>query len=162
MARTGKIDTGTIITIGAGVALLFGMKTISSILEELGVIKSKDGKDYDNNINNPYSFWNPLFWQQGGPGTLLITAAHCQWLYSEIYNSFGIFNDDEARIYAAFKTLKTQSQLSYFSWWIQQNKNLDLLKWLKGGNWGPIGDHLSVAEIAVITDYFKRLPKYKV
>lgn len=154
-------NSNTVKYVAIGLGVLFVFPAIRGLMENLGVWQSKDSKDFDNAQANPYSYWNPLFWQQGGEGSLLITTSHCNWLYNEIYNSFGIFDDDESRIYAAFKTLKTQSQLSYFSWWVNKNKGIDLLDWLKGGNYGPIGDHLSTSEIAVITDYFKKLPKYK-
>lgn len=152
----------TLMLIAAAIALIGGFSIIRKILIELGLFQSQEGQEYDENVSSPKSFWNPLFWQQGPVGTFLITHAGCTWLYNEIYDSFGVLGDDEARIFAAFKTLKTQSQLSYFSDWVQRNKGKDLLKWLKGTDWGPVGDHLSVAEIAVITDYVKKLPKYKV
>lgn len=152
-------NTGKIVLYTVGGLIAFSI--VRELLENLGLWQSKESKDYDQEKANPYSFWNPLFWRQGGEGTLLLTNAKCQWLYNEIYESFGFFNDDESRIYSAFKTLKTQSQLSYFSWWLQNNKGTDLLDWLKGTNTGPIGDHLDTEEISVITNYFKQLPKYK-
>jgi len=160
--KVGKVDVGTILTIGAGAALLYGLKATTAIFQELGITQSQAGKDYDWHLANPNSFWNGNFWQKGPPGTLLITHAGCQWLYDEIYNSFGFFDDDEERIYAAFKSkVKTKSQLSYFSYWLQLNKGKDLLRWLHGGNYGPIADHLSVKEISVITKYVEKLPDYK-
>ena len=152
-------NTVKYVALGAGALILF--PAVREIMEQLGFWQSKESKDFDNNQNNPYSYWNPLFWTQGPENTLLITEAGCQWLYNEIYNSFGVFDDDEGRIYAAFKSLKTQSQLSYFSYWCREKKGVDLLDWLKGGNYGPVGDHLSTSEIAYITEYFKKLPKYR-
>lgn len=159
--KVGKIDMSTLLVIGAGGVMLLGFDTIKKLLESVGLWDDKDTKDFDDQIQNPDSFWNPLFWQRGPDGTLVLTNDFCVWLYDEIYNSFGVLNDSEARIYAAFKKMKTQSQLSYFSWWVQKNKGTDLLEWLKGGKYGPVGDHLSVAEIAVITNYFNGLTKYK-
>lgn len=159
--KVGKIDMSTLLVIGAGGVMLLGFDTIKKMLESIGLWDDADTKDFDNQIENPDSFWNPVFWQRGPDGTIVLTHDFCTWLYNEIYDSFGIFDDDESRIYAAFKRLKTQSQLSYFSYWVQKNKNTDLLEWLKGGKYGPVGDHLSVKEIAIITDYFKGLPKYK-
>lgn len=159
--KVGKVDTGTVVAVGAGVLLLTGFSVVKKLLEGIGIFQSQDGKDYEQHLSNPGSFWNPGFWEKGPSGTKLITQAGCEWLYNEIYDSFGFWGDDENRIYAAFKTLTTQSQLSYFAWWLLRNKNMDLLRWLHGSNFGPVGDHLSVSEIAVITDYFKRLPQWK-
>lgn len=160
--KIGKIDQKSILTIGLAVLMIFGFSTLKKFFEGLGIFQSKEGKEFDQEISDPGSFWNPGFWQKGGSGTLILTDAACEWLYNEIYNSFSIWGDDEKRIFSAFKTIKTQSQLSYFSYWLMQKKNIDLLKWLKGSDWGPVGDHLSVDEISVITTYIKQLPKYKV
>lgn len=158
----GKIDLDTAIVIGGGAVLFFGFDVVKKLFENIGFWKSPGEKSYDEEANNPYSFWSPRFWEQGGDGTLLLTHAKCTWLYDEIYDSFGFWDDDESRIYAAFKTLKTQSQLSYFSYWVAINKGTDLLDWLLATKTGPVGDHLSADEIKVITDYFNKLPKYKV
>lgn len=144
----------------AGITLI-GFKTLTKILEEIGLFKSKEAKAYEDQVGDPGSFWNPGFWRTGPGGTKLLTHEFCQWLYEEISDSFGIFDDNEDRIYAAFHRLTTQSQLSYFSYWVQMNKSKNLLSWLIGGNIGPVGDHLSAKEINKITDYFKQLPKYK-
>lgn len=160
--KVGKVDTSTVLTVGAGLALVVGFSTIKKLLESLGIFQSQDGKDYEDLLSDPGSFWNPGFWKAGPVGTLILTTGSCEWLYNEIYNSFSVWGDDENRIYAAFKQLKTQSQLSFFSDWVQSNKGTDLLRWLHGSNVGPVGDHLSVSEIAVITDYFKKLPKFKI
>lgn len=157
----GKIDVGTVTAVGLAAVMFIGLDTLKKFLLELGIGQTPEGNQYDENVSNPNSFWSPLFYQKAPAGSLLLTSASCQWLWDEINDSFGTFGDDEARIFAAFKGLKTQSQLSFFSWWVQQNKGVDLLKWLKGTDYGPFGDHLSVKEIAVITDYVKKLPKYK-
>jgi hypothetical protein len=157
--QVGKIGVDTVLMVAAGGTLILGFDLVKKLLVNLGIWDSPEEQSYDDEVNNPYSFWSPLFWQQGPDGTVLITNSGCEYLYNEIYDSFGILGDDESRIYA---TLKTQSQLSYFSWWLAKNESLDLLNWLLGNNTGPIGDHLSTAEIKIITDYFSKLPKYKV
>lgn len=157
----GKIDMPTLLVVGVGGAMLIGFDVVVKFLRELGIGQTKEGHDYDDQVSNPGSFWSPNFWKAGPPGTHLVTNDYASQLFNEIDNSFGFLGDDEAAIYAAFKKLSYQSQLSYFSYWVQQNKGLDLLKWLKGSDYGPWGDHLSVKEISVITDYFSRLPKFK-
>jgi len=141
--------------------MLIGFKTISKLLTELGIFSSQGAKDYEAEVENPYSFWNPLFWQKAPAGSWILRVETCEWIWNEIINSFSTWGDNEDRIYAAFHTMKTQSQLSFFSEWVQTNKKKNLLTWLLGGDIGPFGDRLSAYEISKITDYFKRLPKYK-
>jgi hypothetical protein len=153
----------TVVTVGAVVLLFYGSKLLKSLFETLGISQTKEGQEYDQLLADPGSFWNSLYWRKIAPGrpVHILSEANANSLYEEIYDSFGIFNDDEARIYAAFKYyIKYKSQLSYFSEWVNKKKGLDLLRWLHGSNYGPVGDHLSVAEIAVITDYVKGLPNY--
>lgn len=163
MANKNQINPNTVLIISGGiVAILVGMPIIKSILENLDLIDTKSEKDFDEQINDPGSFWSPVFWQKCGAGTKLLKIADCENLYNEIYDSFGIFDDDETRIYAAFKNnIKYQSQLSFFSWYMSKYKNKDILDWLIGSKYGPFGDHLSTGEISVITDYVKKLPKCK-
>lgn len=154
-----KIDKNTVITVGAIIGLLYGAKLLKNIFEFLGISQTQEGQNYEQNLSNANSYWNGQYWQKQGPGTRLIKEAGCEYLYNEIYDSFNWYDDNETRIYAAFKTIiKAKSQLSYFSWWLQTKKNMDLLRWLHGSNYGPFGDHLSVEEIQVIDDYVKTLP----
>lgn len=159
--KVGKVDSAVVITVALGAVALIGLKTITGLLEQIGLFKSAAAKDYEQELKNPYSFWNPLFWTKGPVGTLGLTMAYCEWLYNEIDDSFSFWGDNEDRIYAAFHTLTTQSQLSFFSQWVQDHKRKNLLSWLIGGNVGPWGDHLSASEINKITGYIERLPKYK-
>ena len=163
MAKKDFFTTQNVITAGAVVLLIYGTKFLKSFFEELGLIQTKQGKEYDQMLSDSDSFWNGNYWKKIAPKkpVHILTEANANSLYKEIYNSFGIFDDDETRIYAAFKYyIKYKSQLSYFSYWLQKNKDLDLLRWLHGTNFGPVGDHLSVSEIGVITDYVKGLPNY--
>lgn len=157
-----KVDEKTVIIATMGIAAIIGVKTITNLLERIGIFSSKESKSYDDHVTNPKSFWNPLMWKDGPADTLILKNQFCEWMYKEIYNSFSFWGDNEDRIYAAFHSLKTQSQLSYFSYWMQENKNINLLSWLIGSNIGPWGDHLSASEINKITQYFNRLPKYKI
>lgn len=160
MAREPLINKNTLFLIGGAIALLYGSKLLKTLFEGLGISQTKEGQEYDQQISNPGSFWNGELWQKLPPPARILKNETCEYLYNEIYDSFSWYNDDETRIYAAFKSvIKAQSQLSYFSWWLQKNKNMDLLRWLHGSNYGPLGDHLSVEEIAVITNYVQGLPK---
>lgn len=139
---------------------LLAVGALNKILQALGIFKSKDEKDYEDQTNNPYSFWNPLFWQQGPPGTLGLHLQTCANMVRDINDSFGALDDDEIRIISLFKNnIKTQSQLSFFSWYCNKYFQIDLPKWLIGTNHWP-NDHLSAEEFAQITNYVEQLPKY--
>lgn len=155
----GKIDTSTVLTVGLGVMLLKGFKLFDGILEGLGLSQSQAGHDYDEQVSNPNSFWSAAFWKAAPAGSKLLKTADMQNMKDAIEDAFGVFGDDEAKVIGVFKSLQTQSQLSFFADWFQQQTGNDLLKYLKGTDYWP-NDHLSVQEISVITDYIKRLPKY--
>lgn len=159
--RVGAISKETVTTVATAGTFLIGFLTLKKLLEGIGIFQTQDGKDFDAHLSNPYSFWNPLFWQQGGEGTKLLTAATCAKMINDINGKFQPMGDDEDGIFAIFKSnIKTQSQLSFLAWWTQKELKMDLLEWLKGSDYWP-NDHLSVSEIAVITDYVEKLPKYK-
>lgn len=158
--QVGKIDTGSVVAVGVGALMFIGLDTIKKFLLELGIGQTKEGQDYDDQVSDPGSFWSPGFWKTGGAGTKLLTEATCIRINDQIVNAFGMWNDNEAAVIAAFKQMQTQSQLSFFAEWFARVQGMDLLKWLKGSDIWP-DDRLSVKEISIITDYFKGLPKYK-
>jgi len=158
--KVGKIDLSTILAIAAGLGVVLGFDTIIKILRELGIGQTPEGHDYDDQVSDPGSFWSPAFWKTGPSGTLLLKQVDIISINDQIVDSFSIWGDNEAQVIAAFKRMKTQSQLSFFADWFAGYQGMDLLKWLKGSDIWP-DDRLSVKEISVITNYFKQLPKYK-
>jgi hypothetical protein len=130
------------------------------ILEKLGLKQSKDEKDTESAVSDPNSYWDPSFWKKGGTGTLILKGQMVADLMTLLEWSFGAFNDDEAAVINAFKTFKTQSQLSYFADQFQQKKGKRLADWLFSDSWPD--DRLSLSEMAEINKYIEKLPKYKV
>ncbi len=154
----GKVDTGTVVAVAAGVLFLKGFGLFNSLLESLGLQDSASTKDLDAAASNPLSPWSPNFYKSGPAGTYLLTMQGMQDIYDTLNNSFGWFNDDEAAAIAVFKQLKTQSQLSFFAEWFKNSKGVDLLYWLRGT--GYPNDRLSDAEVDSINQYILKLPKY--
>lgn len=129
------------------------------ILEKFGIKKNKDEKATEDAVSDPNSFWDPSFWKKGPTGSLILKDSAVNDLMKLLDFAFGIFNDNEAAVINAFKTLRTQSQLSYFADKFQQAKGKRLADWLFADSW-PY-DRLSLAEMAEINKYFEKLPKYK-
>lgn len=158
-SSVGKIDTGTIVAAGAGVALLVGFSTIKKLFEGVGFWDSKDDKDIAAEKENIYSPWSPRFAENAPPGSLLLTTAVATNMINRIANAFGWFDDDENAIYAIFNELKTQSQLSSLSYHFSRMYSGTLLDWLTGTD-EPGADHLSNEEVARINRIIYKLPKY--
>lgn len=162
----GKVSTGDVLAVGAGVMMLTGFSVIKKMLEGLGLWDSKDTKDADAEAANPNSPWSPNFWKAGPSGTLLLRADEMNQMLQQIKDSFGWFDDDEQGPLGVFKShIRTQSQLSFFADWFNTSDASgeamgDLLTWLRGTSWP--NDRLSDSEVAVIRNYISSLPKYKV
>lgn len=149
----------TVLVVGVGVLMLTSFDAIKKIFENFGFWKSQNTKDLENEGENPNSFWNPGFWKVGPAGTLLMTDAGVTQFIKDLKNCFGTFSDNEAKALGLFKTLKTQSQLSYLAEKFQEKEKAELLNWLWKDNWPD--DRLSADELAEINTYMHRLPKYR-
>lgn len=159
MAKKFTIDTGTIVAVGAGVAVIWGLVGLKKILNSLGITESADTKAADEIASDTTSPWNPQFYLNAPSGSKLLTSATAQRLFDAIDASWGYFDDDEETIKGAIKAnIKYQSQWSFFSWWMANKKNIDLLDYMRGGAyWGRLED----SDINEITKYIDSLPKYK-
>lgn len=159
MAKKFQVDTGTIVAVGVGVAVIWGLSGLKKLLNTFGLTESKDTKDVDKEETNPNSPWQPAFYEKAPTGAKLLTSAQAQWLFDQIDKSWGYFDDDEETIIGSIKSvIKYQSQWSFFAWWMAKNKNIDLFDYMRGGAyWSRLED----SDMAVITDYIKSLPKYK-
>ncbi len=84
-------------------------------------------------------------------------------MYSEkIYDALGYFTDDEAAILGVFRSLKTQSQVSYLSDSFYQRYNISLLDFLqRGKNQYNPASGLNSEELNTIIQIVNNLPKYK-
>lgn len=162
MANKIKIDPTTILAIGAGVAVIWGLSGIKKFFNSLGITESQDTKNVDKveetlgNNTNPY---NPTFWQKGGQGTFLLKDIQCKEMFDTMEDAWGYFDDDEEKVFGVIKKfIKTQSQWSFFSYWMAQKKSIDLFDYLRGGAyWSRFED----SDMQSLNQYIYSLPKYK-
>jgi hypothetical protein len=153
-----NIDAGTVLAVGAGIVVIWGLSSLKGILNTFGLTKSQDTRDIDKEAANPFSPWSPLFWTKGPTGTLLLNTATMQKMFETLESAWGYFDDDEEKAKSVIKGLKTQSQVSFFADWLQKNKSIDLLDYMRGGAyWSRLED----SDMNELTDYIKSLPKYK-
>jgi hypothetical protein len=159
MAKKFNIDAGTIVAIGAGVAVIWGLTGLKKLLNSLGITESADTKAADEIASDTTSPWNPIMYQKAPSGSKLLTNQQCENLYNAIDSSWGYFDDDEEKIIGSIKAvIRYQVQWSFFSWWMANKKGIDLLDYMRGGAyWGRLED----SDINEITKYIESLPKYK-
>lgn len=155
----GKVDPQTVIAIVLAGAGVLGFGLIRELLESLGIWKSKEEKNLDDQQQNPYSYWSPNFYKAAPAGALLLTTSWAKELATRIYNAFGAFNDDEEVPIGQIKAnIRTQSQFSFLCDMFYKLYGTDLLKFLIGGWWPQ--DRLSAQDVDEINQYISRLPKY--
>lgn len=160
--KVGKLQTADIwpIMLIVGGAIAFGV--VKDILEFLGLWDSKDTKDLNNASTDPNSAWNPNYWKTikpaGASWSYAITDTTARQWSSEIYNSFGPFNDCEECAIAVCKRCRTKANFSFLADIFQQTYGQDFLTFLRGGWWPQ--DRLSDADVNIINQYIEGLPKY--
>ncbi len=110
----------------------------NDLLKAFGVKKSADDKKNDENLNiqeKKYNFWGGIANMKIAVGSkktiTLLTAKDAQILAKRIYDAFGNFNDDEEALYAVFRGLRFQSQVSSLVDAYQSLYKKDLLTTLK-------------------------------
>ena len=140
---------------------------LKPILNKLGITKSEKEKAIITETENPNSAFNKTFWRtyfyQGGVapnGRKPITAAMLAKATKNaknVYNSFGYFVDDEARIKAAFKNCISKSDVSLLSFEFSRLYNTDLLKYLSEGIGILPQNGLSDQDIIEIVNFVNKL-----
>jgi hypothetical protein len=153
------IKPGDAILVGGAVVAVLGLDIVKKLLESVGLWKSKDVKEVQDEIENPNSPFSPNFWKTAPAGSLLLTTQTMADMLKTLKNAFGFFDDNEAAATGVFKQMKTQSQVSFFSDYFTKNEKADLLTWLRGSSWP--NDRLSAAELNEIIQFVNKLPKYK-
>lgn len=160
--KVGKIETSDIINtgiaIGGGYLLFNSIGIVDNLLIALGLKDSKATQTLDYASTDPNSFWNPNYWKQFNSFSYAINEQQAQAIIYQIKDAMSWFNDDESAIMAAFKQLRTQSNLSFLSWEFNKTEGTDLLTWLRGTAW-PY-DRLSDNEVYTINQFFSKLPTH--
>lgn len=126
----------------------------------IGLSQSENNVHVNALSSDTTSYWNPKFVDNAPSGTLLLTISNTDKIITDIKSCFGYFYDDFPKILSIFKTLKTQSQVSFISKRFSTIEKSDFLLYLMGESYPQ--DRLSASEIIQIDDYIKKLPKYKI
>lgn len=157
-----KQDNQKLIIYGGAVLLAY-FGVLKPILNKLGITKSKEAKtieEQENKTNkeNPFS---PVFYKLAPSGSKLLTNKSADFFAKQIYDAMGVFGDDESKIYGVFRSMKTQSQVSFLAEKFQTKYKMDLLGYLKRGysNWNAASG-LNADELNQVITIVNKLPKY--
>ena len=159
--KVGEVSSDNVKTalyVGGG---LLAWVLVKDLLEALGIFKSRDTVDLDHAATDPESWWNPSFYLSKPPSipyTRPITTAQAVTMADNIYDAIGWVNDNEEAIKGVFRQLPSQAAGSFLCAVFLQRYGVDLLDFLRGGNWPQ--DRLSDADVNEITNFVNRLPKY--
>lgn len=135
---------------------------LKDLFEALGIFKSKEEIQLDNAANNPGSFWNPNYWlskPDNIPYTQpVVTLPQAQYFAEQIFDAMSWYDDKEEVPIGIFRSMPSQAAASFLCYVFQKTYGYDMLSWLRGGVWPK--DRLSDADVADITNFVNRLPKY--
>lgn len=154
-------NESTLLLGGAVLAILY-WGLIRPITNKLGLTQSEKDRREAEMVNeaNKNPGWNPNFWKQPAPiSHTIFTEKYVQDLAQKIYNAWGKFNDDEQAIFAVFRSLRSQAQLSQLCYYYSKKYNQDLLTRLKAP-WYYANDGLDDIEFKVIAEIVLKLPTY--
>lgn len=158
----GKISAGDVtpfILIGGA---LLAFSAVNKLFTFLGIFRSKDTKNLDQEASNPNSPWSPNYWivwkEKGVKWSYAIDEPTAYAWLEELRDAFGWFNDCEECAIAVLKRCRTKSNLSFLAWVFQKYWGEDLLTYLRGGWWPE--DRLSDEDVNTIDKYISKLPNY--
>jgi hypothetical protein len=150
----------TKIAIGAGVYLF----VLRPLLQKFGIAATREDRliKAQETLPNNQNAFSPLFWKTGPAGTKILKVEPASQMAAKIYFAMGNFTDDESAIYGVFRSLGTQSQVSFLSARFTDMYKVDLLDFLKRGRnqYNPASG-LNADELAVVLNIVNQLPKYK-
>jgi hypothetical protein len=117
-------------TLNEGVRKIFEMLNLADTPEEKAIKKADAGN------SAPSSPWSPERWKNMGKLSLTVDGANAlakriSWAISP----YRFWGDDEAEVFACFKTCTTQSDVSFLVWRFKEVYNKDLYYELHPDEW---------------------------
>lgn len=138
-----------------------GGVVILLILENFGLInifKTKDERTEEKEeseikkvakqVSKDQNLWSTTFWKLSP--TKQYTSSQADNLADHIWNAFGLFNDDEAKIFGVFRTIKFQTNVSQIADSFSKRYARDLLSELQ--------DRLSEKEMNQVYEIISQKP----
>jgi len=132
MAQSNFLKDNQNLIIGGVILYLAYTKILKPLSESFGLSKSGEEKNVDKEITKPGSAFNPNYWRSV-PNALIIKNDAVNKYIDTIWNAPGYFYDDFDAVLGVFKSLKTQTQVSYLAFKFNEKYKKDLLNWLVGG-----------------------------
>jgi hypothetical protein len=158
-----KKDDKQLILYAGGIALAY-FGVLRPILNKLGITNSATNRIVTNQSNLPNNVnpFSPIFYKKAPVGSLLLKTSIAQSLAKRLHDAMGFFVDDEATVFAVFRSLKTQTQVSILSEVFTNMYKTDMLEYLKKGsnNYNPASG-LNEDELNTVISIVNGLPKYK-
>lgn len=158
-ATVGKIDSGTIITIGLGVVMLKGFSLFNDLLDSLGLGKDPTKPD----ATNPDSPWQPDYYHKHGTAYISIILEgqrlpEFQEYAKTIYNAFAFFGDNFTLVQGIFNQLNSKCEVSFLSAVFTNYYGYSLLSYLKDGKSSLPWNGLSTSQLNTLIAYVNNLP----
>lgn len=136
---------------------------IYKLLSKFGVIGPKTEEEEQEqqaetlNLNVQFKEWtNPNFYRKNAPKgyqVVLMPIQAVDYIVNQIYDSTGVFNDDEEKMTAAINIIRYKTQYSFVADRFRILKQKDLTSFLK--------DAFSTEELYPVWRYLENLPTYK-
>lgn len=137
---------------------LIGLSIIRKILIALGIWEDPKSKKLDQASVDPNSAWSPAYWRRSQNYSYTISEAQAKAYAEQIYDAFGMFNDNEEQAIDVFHKMRTKANVSFLADIFSQVYQQDLLTFLRGGVWPQ--DRLSDSDVTLINDYIANLPNF--
>lgn len=155
-----KGENDLLLAIGGLAIAYFGI--IKPLTNKLGLTQSAKDKALSDaaDLASGSNGWNPNFYHDytaSHPKWTLLTAQSAINVATNIYNAWGLFNDNESAIYTAFRSLKSQLMLSQVTEQYKLLFNRDLVSDLKAP-WYYLHDGLDDAEFQIVAGIVNALP----
>ena len=159
MAQSNFLKDNQNLIIGGVVLYLAYTKIIKPLSESFGLSRSDEEKNVDKEITKPGSAFNPNYWRSV-PNALIIKNDAVNKYIDTIWNAPGYFYDDFDAVLGVFKSLKTQTQVSYLAYKFNEKYKKDLLNWLIGGTLLSYpADRFSSAQVNQLITYVNGLKR---